>query len=165
MLLECQDPVAATTPAGLPGWGPRSAPGSVLAESRHPYSADCCQHVALHLPAQPEGTARFRVGWASWSSGAVQSEHTACRDPALGCCCFSASASLRAKRWADRPARKVSVPGQRLHTFPDFDRGGVHFEKGGGRKKGRQNRRLSLVRHSSQFTFNARSAIGAERRK
>jgi hypothetical protein len=26
----CVGPLAITTPAGLPGWGPRSAPGSVL---------------------------------------------------------------------------------------------------------------------------------------
>jgi hypothetical protein len=28
--VECLHPVATTTPAGLPGWGPRSAPGSVI---------------------------------------------------------------------------------------------------------------------------------------
>src|SRR5437870_2282013 len=88
MVLECQHPVATTTPAGLPGWGPRSALGSVV-------SGDCgiiCIYAHEGPKSKPRGasmTLRGEVsvipylcpepGWRWRQSTGAGREMTPCR--------------------------------------------------------------------------------------
>jgi hypothetical protein len=42
-MVECLDPVATTTPRGLPAWGPRSAHGSVTSPGPNFFGRVCGQ--------------------------------------------------------------------------------------------------------------------------